>query len=317
MSDPLPPLAIYHERAEEFLSELRKVLPTLRATASVDIAGLKANLPDAEVLLCRVLPPEVLPQAKRLRWIQLISAGIEGIVAARPAIDHLKISNARGIHADLMSDYALAAMTMLLWDFPGLLRAQAAKEWHRGPKRALSGRTLCVLGPGAIGGEIGRRAACAGMHVIGVRRTAGALPGFDETVTRDALDAVLPRADFVCCAVPATAETERMMGARQFALMKPGAFFLNISRGSLVDEPALIAALQRGAIAGAALDVFEQEPPAADNPLWTMPHVIMTPHVSGMLDTNTERVVGIFADNMRRYLSGEALHNAVDLNRGY
>jgi phosphoglycerate dehydrogenase-like enzyme len=99
--------------------------------------------------------------------------------------------------------------------------------------------------------------------------------------------------------------------------MKPGAFFLNISRGSLVDEPALIAALQRGAIAGAALDVFEQEPPAADNPLWTMPNVIMTPHVSGMLDTNTERVVGIFADNMRRYLAGEPLHNAVDLNRGY
>jgi phosphoglycerate dehydrogenase-like enzyme len=314
---PLPRVAIFHERADEFLAEAKAALPELPATAATDLDGLKAALPEAEVLLCRELPVEALPLAGRVRWIQLVSAGVEGILPARSGIRHLKISNARGIHAELMADYAIAAMTMLLWDFPGLLRAQAAKRWDRAPKRSLAGRTLCVLGPGAIGGEIGRRGTFAGMHTIGVRRSAEPLPGFAETVTQEALDTVLPRADFVCCAAPAMPETTHMMGARQFALMKREAFFVNVSRGSLVDEPALIAALQAGRIAGAALDVFEQEPPAAENPLWTMPNVIMTPHISGMLDTNIERVVGIFTDNLRRYLADEPLHNAVDLDRGY
>jgi phosphoglycerate dehydrogenase-like enzyme len=216
-----------------------------------------------------------------------------------------------------MADHILAAMVMLQWDFPRILQDQAARRWRREPKVALAGQTLAVVGAGAIGGEIGRRASHFGMRVLGVRRSGAPLPDFDKVFQPQQLDGVLAQSDFVCAALPATGETNQLFGAAQFARMKAGSFFMNIARGSVVNEPALIDALRTGHLAGAALDVFEKEPPDPDNPLWTMPNVIMTPHISGMLCTNEERLVGIFAENLRRYRAGEPLRNVVDLARGY
>lgn len=317
MTPSLPNTVIYHPKAELYRDHLRKAVPELTPVLVTRSEDLPAPLREAEVLVCGGLSAEEAARAEKLRWVQVTSAGIEHVLGARERLGHVVVTNARGIHAELMADHMLGAMVMLQWDFPRILQDQAERRWRREPKLALAGRTLAVVGAGAIGGEIGRRASHFGMRVIGVRRSGAPLPHFDAVFRPDELDAVLAQADFVCVALPATGETARLFGAEQFARMKRSAFFMNIARGSVVDEAALIAALQSGHLGGAALDVYEKEPPDPDNPIWGMRNVIMTPHISGMLDTNEERLIGVFADNLRRYRAGEPLRNIVDLARGY
>lgn len=315
----MPPVVLFHSRAEEFVEPLVAAVPGLELRVAHDLASLRRHLPEAEILVCTHLPPEgVEREPDRLRWIQLVSAGVDGLLPARDRIGKAVVTNARGIHAELMADYALTVMVMLQWDFPRLLRDQAERRWRRGPKSALAGKTLGVIGPGSIGAEIGRRAHEFGMKVLGVRRSGLACPpGFLRMYPNERLDDILPECDFVCITAPETPETRHMFGEKQFRAMRRTAFLLNISRGGLVDEAALIAALQEGLIAGAGLDVLEKEPPDPDNPLWTMPNVIITPHISGMTDAYAERVASLFADNFQRYLSGQPLKNVVDLERGY
>lgn len=317
MTDDGPRVVLFAAAPEALEREIRSAVPGIDLGVCRTEAELARDLPGAEVLLCTKLPPAALSDATRLRWIQVTSAGIEGLLPVRDRIAALSVTNARGVHVDLMADHAIAVMVMLQWDFPGLLRSQAAGRWDRGPRAPLAGRTLGVLGPGAIGAEIGRRAAAFGMRVIGVSRSGAPLPGFDAVHPVAGLHSVLPDCDFVCVVVPATPETRHMIGARELGLMKRTAFLLNVSRGSLVDEAALIAALRAGEIAGAGLDVFEQEPPAPDNPLWSMPNVIMTPHISGMTTDNAPRVAALFAENLGRFRAGETLRNLVRLDRGY
>jgi len=315
----MPRVLLFHPRVEEFTGPLRAAVPGLELQVAGDLSSLRRHLPEAEILLCTELPPEGVERTpERLRWIQLCSAGVDGLLPARDRIGNVVVTNARGIHAGLMADYALAVMVMLQWDFPGLLRDQAERRWRRDPKSPLAGKTLGVIGPGSIGAEIGRRAHEFGMNVLGVRRSGlDCPPGFLRMYRYERLDEVLPECDFVCITAPETPETRHMFGEKQFRTMKRTAFLLNISRGGLVDEAALIAALQEGLIAGAGLDVLEKEPPDPSNPLWTMPNVIITPHISGMTEGYAERVASLFAENFKRYLSGQPLRNVVDLERGY
>lgn len=317
MSQPFPKTVIYHPKADLYREHLHKAVPDLAPVLVTQPGDLPEALPDTEILICAELSADEAAMTRNLRWIQATSAGVERLLPARDHLRDVLVTNARGIHSELMSDHVLAAMVMLQWDFPRILQDQSARRWRREPKVALAGKTVGVIGAGAIGGEIGRRASHFGMRVLGIRRSGEPLPGFDEVFRPERLDQVLAECDFICIAVPATGETNRLIGAAQFDAMKEGAFFINIARGSIVDEDALIVALMAGKLAGAALDVFEKEPPDDDNPLWDLPNVIMTPHVSGMLDTNEERLVAIFADNLRRYRSGEPLRNVVDLARGY
>lgn len=318
-SKKLPPALLFHPRIDEFAGPLREAVPELDLALAHDLAELKERLRETEILLCTQLPAEALAGGVgRLRWIQLTSAGVEGVLPVRELLGNVVVTNARGIHAELMSDYALAVMVMLQWDFPRLLRDQAERRWRREPKASLAGSTLGIVGPGAIGAEIGRRAAAFGMRVIGVRRSGRQRPpGFADMFASEELDDVLPQCDFVCIVVPDTPQTRGMFGQNQFRAMKDTAFLINISRGSLVDEPALIEALREKSIAGAGLDVFEKEPPEPGNPLWRMPNVIMSPHISGMMDVNAERVAALFADNLSLYTRAESLRNIVDLERGY
>lgn len=315
----MPPVLLFHSRVEEFVEPLKAAFPGLELQIADDLASLRKYLPEAEILLCTNLPPEALEQTPdRLRWIQLCSAGVDGVLPARDRIGNVVVTNVRGIHAELMADYALAVMVMLQWDFPALLRDQAERRWRRQPKSALAGKTLSVIGPGSIGAEIGRRANEFGMKVLGVRRSGlDSHPGFLRMYPNERLDEILPECDFVCITAPETPETRHMFGEKQFRAMRRTAYLLNISRGGLVDEADLIAALQEGLIAGAGLDVLEKEPPDPDNPLWAMPNVIITPHISGMTEDYAERVASLFADNLKRYLSGQPLQNVVDLERGY
>jgi phosphoglycerate dehydrogenase-like enzyme len=177
--------------------------------------------------------------------------------------------------------------------------------------------TLGVVGLGTIGTEIARRARTFGMNVVGVKRTSAPVEGVDQVFGPDRLGEMLSLCDFVVLVVPATAQTERMFGASEFQAMKRTAYLVNISRGSTVDEEALIQALQQGSIAGAILDVFDKEPLPAESPLWFLENVVITPHIAGYLQGYTQQVMEIFSDNLTRWRKGLPLRNVVDLERGY
>jgi phosphoglycerate dehydrogenase-like enzyme len=308
---------VYHRRGAELRALLRERVPDLEVAAGFDEATLAAHLADAEALIAFQFPLEALPRAKRLRWIQLTSAGAEQVLPARDALAGIVVTNTRGIHADLMADYALGAMVMLQWDFPRFLRDQQARAWEPRLALPLAGRTLLVVGAGAIGGEIARRAAVFGLRVVAVKRTPGAVAGADEVVTCERLLDVLPRADFVVLVVPVTPRTVGMIGERELRAMRPTAFLINIARGSVVDERALVRGLGEGWIAGAALDVFAEEPLPSGSPLWALPNVVLTPHVAGEPADYARRVADVFADNVARLRRGETLRNVVDFERGY
>jgi phosphoglycerate dehydrogenase-like enzyme len=226
------------------------------------------------------------------------------------------------MNAVAVAEHALLLMLAASRRLPLALRAQDRRQWISSELAglpSLRGRSLLVAGLGAVGREVARMAAALGLRVVGTRREAGGpLPdGVAEVHGPASLPALLPAADFVVLAAPLTAETRGMIGAAELALMKPSAWLVNVARGKLVDEAALAGALERRTIAGAALDVFEHEPLAPDSPLWSMPNAIVTPHVAGFREDYWEAATALFADNLRRYLSGEGLANIVDKRAGY
>ncbi len=267
------------------------------------------------------IPAPLVPDARNLRWVQLGGAGAEGALSQYPD-QRVVLTNASGVHAVPISEHILAFLFAFARGMHGAVRAQSRHEWR--PHGAhelfeLRGKRLLVIGAGAIGAELVRMAAGLGMSVVGLRRSvrSGAVPGALRTVGPEALAAEVPEADFVALTVPLTPATRLMFGVREIALMKRSAFFVNIGRGKTVDQPELVRALKEGRIAGAGLDVFEEEPLPAASPLWDMENVIVTAHYSGQTPCYGERLWGIFIDNLGRFARGEPLVNVVDREEGY
>jgi phosphoglycerate dehydrogenase-like enzyme len=317
LSQQRPKTVIFHPRAELYRTLLGEAGADAELRAMTDEAQLGEAIADADILITLACPPVVIERGRALRWIQTVSSGVDTLLPHRAALRDVIVTNARGIHVDQIGDYAMTAMLMLQWDLPRMLRSQAARRWDRDAKMPLAGRTLGIIGLGAVAQGVVRRALASEMEVIGLSRSGAPVAGVSSVYTPDRLHAMLPRCDFVLLIVPATAETERMIDAAALAAMKDSAFLLNFARGSIVDETALIAALTDGTIAGAALDVFAVEPLPVDSPLWTLPNVIITPHLAGMSADYEERVVRSFLDNLPRFQRGEPLRNRVDLFRGY
>ena len=316
--------------------------PQLLAAAEQQAA---AYLDAAEVLVgWPRLPKAALARAQKLRWLQSVSAGVDRIDPAD--YRHLTLTNASGVAAVPMAEYVTGMMLMFAKGFPHMLRRQQQRAWDRRfEARELTGKTCGIVGMGAIGGESARRAAALGLRVLAIRRSVTARMPLDPAVpdrtlapsapshtsdlrpqTSDLGHELLPpsdlpyllrESDYVVLAVPLTPETRRMIGAAELAQMKRSAILINVARGAVVDEQALIAALRAGTIAGAGLDVFEQEPLPADSPLWEMENVVVTPHFSAGSDRYTDRAADIVCDNLRRYLAGEPLRNVVAPERGY
>lgn len=308
---------VYHRRAEEYRRMIRERFPDLEVAAGEEEGTLHQHIADAEVLICWRFPVGVLKGAKKLRWIQLTSAGIDHLLGVQEDLRSVTVTNAKGIHGQVMADYTFGAMVMLHWNFPGLLRDQQARRWQHRFTGPLAGKTLGVVGVGAIGGEIARRGPGFGMTVVGVKRTPAPADGVSRIFGPDRLREMLPLCDFVVLVVPATPETRRMIGEAELRAMKRTAYLINIARGSVVDEAALIRGLLEGWIAGAALDVFEKEPLPAASPLWAMENVIITPHIAGEPDAYARRVMEIFGENVARWRAGQPLRNVVDFDRGY
>ena len=265
--------------------------------------------------------PELTPN---LRWIQATSAGIgqfvERMEYARWMPDTV-ITTASGVHAQPLSEFCLMVILAFSRGLLDMLEQQRRKHWERFSSTDLAGRTLGVVGVGSIGREVARLGKALGMTVLGVKRRVESIDPaslhLDALYPPEALPTLLKRAEFLVLITPHTPETETMIGAEELALLPRGAVFINIGRGHLVDEPALIDALRSGHLGGAGLDVFANEPLPADSPLWTLPNVLVSPHSGSTSDRENGRLTDLFCENLRRFLAGQPLRNVLDTERLY
>ena len=264
---------------------------------------------------------ERIREAKNLKFVQMTWAGAD-IYTRGGFPQGTKIANASGAFGPVIAEYVIGAILCVYRRFPEYIENQKVCIWRdAGAERTIEGKTALILGTGDIGSNIAKRLSAFGTKNIGIRRTGAPAQYFDEMHTLSDIDSLLPRADLVIGCLPNTKETGHILNYDRLCLMKSDALFINVGRGSLIDTDALIRALEERRIAGTILDVLENEPLAADSPLWKMPNVLITPHISGRgfgHDPATEKKVwDICLENLRRYLSGEDIINEIDFARGY
>ncbi|MBI1218161.1 MAG: D-2-hydroxyacid dehydrogenase [Rhodobacteraceae bacterium] len=260
-------------------------------------------------------PRAALMAAPALRWISVGGSGTDHLRPWDAA--RLTVTNAAGVAADMMAEYVLGAMLHFAQNRHIFAQAQRRGEWLSTGVEPVAGRTVLVIGLGKTGAAVARVAKAMGMVVLGCRARPVPMPDVDEVHPVADLPILLPRADYVVCCVPLTEATRGLLGAAAFAAMKLGAVLVDVSRGGVVSEAALLAALGSGRLKGAALDVFEREPLPPGNPLWAHQDVLITPHCSSVYPGWEEASLRIFAANLGRYRRGEPLENVVDPVRGY
>jgi phosphoglycerate dehydrogenase-like enzyme len=297
-----------------------KVIKALSDGLHVKVCDSKPHfsklVKDAEVIAGWV-DEKTLRDAQNLRWLHTFSTGVDSM-PCRGLIDRgILVTCSKGAHAIPIAEHVLMFMLMLTKNMPFYTKCQLTKKWRWLRTSELRDKTVGIVGFGNIGREIARQSKCLGMRVIATRRTSSVEPGADILLPRRELKKLLSMSDFVIAAIPLTSETKGMFGVEEFMAMKRGAYFINIARGGLVQEKALIEAIKKGWIAGAALDVMETEPPRPDSKLYDLHNTILTPHVSGGSTQAFERGLGIFRENLRRYLAGETLLNLIDQSACY
>ena len=304
---------------------LSRAFPEVEFVSPATREEVDAQLPDADVVLGWAVRRENFSRASRLRWIQVTAAGVGPLLFPELVESPVVVTNGRGLHAQSMAEHALGVILMFARKLHLARDAQREGRWIQKelwhaptPFAQLDGSTLGLVGLGNIGRALAQRARSLGMRVLAVRPHPAAHPApADEQWGLERFDELIERADWLVLAAPLTHDTRRMMGAEQLARMKPSAVLINLGRGGLVDESALIRALREQRVAGAALDVFEEEPLPADSPLWGMPQVIVTPHISGLDPHLWERGMDLFERNLRAFLDGRPLENVVDKRAGY
>lgn len=282
-------------------------------------------MPAAEVLIGNQLPPEQFALAKRLRWIHCPAAAVHQLLSPALVASSVVVTNGSAVHGWPVAEHGLALMLALSRSIPAAVRAQMRRVWGQQeiwsrPDRPgeLRGATVVLVGLGAIGSAWARMLKALGATVLAVRaHPERGAEGADEVHPPAALDALLPRADYLALALPVTSATQHLLDARRLALLPPQARVINVGRGSLVDEAALVAALRAGRLLGAALDVFEHEPLAPESPLWEMEQVLISPHLGSATASLWRRQLELVEENLRRFLRGEALLQTVDKQRGY
>jgi phosphoglycerate dehydrogenase-like enzyme len=326
---------------DDLLAQLRAVSPQLRLFQQTchddnEVATALIEHPGVEVLYSFNLPENALDLAPELRWLQLHSAGANHLLDHPIMKSDVAVTTVSGIHATPIAEYVFASILAYRWRVPMWTHCQREAQWPSGrwglyARPELRDSTLGIVGYGSIGREVGRIGQAFGMRVLALRRSAGrtkrgyisegtgdgegAIP--TRFYTPDALHDMLSKCDYVVVAVPLTPETVQLIGRAELKAMKPSAYLVNIARGPIVDGAALVQALDQGWIAGAGLDVFEQEPLPAGSPLWNLENVLISPHVAGFTPRYDERATALFAENLDRYLSGEPLLNLVDKTQGY
>ena len=317
---------------EEYLRQIADVSPWIRVWDVAQQVGVEVRegrpvgeeldrvLGGAEVICGLRLPPDLLSRAPRLKWVQMLSAGVDFVDKAVRESDVI-ITTASGIHAVGISEWVLGISLMFAKQAPHLWANQRRRHWERFVPAELSGKTMGIIGMGSIGTQVAILARAFGMRIVATRRSQVA-PAFgqgdtDELLPPSQLHELLARSDFVALCLPLTAETLKLIGEPELRAMKRSAYLINVSRGAIIDETVLIRALKESWIAGAGLDVFETEPLPPDSELWELPNVILSPHIAGMTEEYQSRATELFCENLRRYLAGRKLINEVEKDRGY
>jgi len=283
------------------------------------------EIQDADAALASRLTAGIVQRAARLRWVHSTAAAV-GILPLRELAGRgIAVSNSRGIQAIPMAEHVMGGLLVLARRFDRTLAAQRERRWIQNELSAeaspwsLHGRRMTIVGLGTTGQQVARRAHAFGLHVTAIRRRPDQprLPFVDRVAGPDRLHEALRGCDVLVIAAPFIPETDRLIGAAELALLNRGAILVNVARGRIVEEGAMIAALQEGHLGGAVLDVFDREPLDSASPLWSLPNVVITPHCSGVRPDHWDDVIELFSDNLRRFRHGEPLLNLVDCEAGY
>jgi D-2-hydroxyacid dehydrogenase (NADP+) len=310
-SAAMPQVLILTEVQEAMTARYKAMLTERFPQLTVNVVGhhslVDPYIADTEILLC-FSPPmadHVVRDARKLRWIQALGTGVDNIVDL-PSLDpEVLVTNVRGIHGPPMSEATIAYMLALTRDMPRVVHAQDRRAWERWPAALLDGKTVGILGVGAIAEHLAPMCKAFNMTVVGITSSPRPTKGFDRMVHRDDLLKVAKELDYLVVLIPLDKDTRHIVGEKLLAAMKPSAFLVNMARGGVVDEQALIAALEAGRIAGAALDVYAKEPLPPDSPLWTTRNLLCFPHQGGYSEGYEDRAMPTIESNMRKYLAGD------------
>lgn len=311
--------------SDERVADLKNVFPDIHFVNTDNLETLVAELTDADALCSMRMTPELFRAAKKLKWIHSVAAGVGGLMIPEVLASDVLITNARGIFSVIMAEHTVGLMLACSRRLFDSYRFQRAHVWSREqlwamppPMGEVQGKTLGIIGLGSIGQEISKRARAFGMRVLGVKKDlASGAEHADRVYSLPQLNEVLQESDFVVLTLPHTPETKRLMSDAPLGAMKPSAYLINVGRGKLVDEEALLRALNEQRLAGAALDVFETEPLPPNSPLWDHPKIFITPHSSACFPEFWQRSRDLIIENIRRFRSGAPLKNSVDKQKGY
>jgi phosphoglycerate dehydrogenase-like enzyme len=298
-------LLILDQLANEYKKALQSKFPEVMIHTSLKEEDIGDFIEKVNVLLTFRISDGLIKRAKNLQWIQSMASGVDAIVKLPSLRKEVLLTSTRGIHAPQMAEMAILLMLSLNRNFPQIIRNQDKGIWERWPAKLLYQKKVGILGIGAIGEEIARKCKAFGMTVFGIDIVQRKVDAVDYSYGPEDLLKVVQEVDYLIIVVPLTPQTRKMVGTKVLSSMKPTAFLINIGRGEIIDENALIHSLESGKIAGAALDVFSQEPLPKDHALWRTKNVIITPHIGGTSTIYVDQVLSIFEENLRRFLKGE------------
>lgn len=316
----------------ECLQQIATTSPKIKATdvsdflhteQSGDLASkekLDVLLAEAEVIFGFDLPHNVINRAPRLKWVQAITSGVEHLLTTGILGSSVIVTNIKGVIDTPIAEFVFGLVLMFVKQLPLCFQLKQEKQWQKFPTSALGSKTIGILGLGSIGREVARLAKAFDMRVIAIRNSVLRISGarnVDMMLPRDRLHQLLSESDFVVLALPLTPKTNKLIGEEELRIMRSTAYLINIARGNVIDEEALIHALDENWIAGAGLDVFATEPLPTDSKLWEFPNVILSPHVAGDTEDEIMQATELFIKNLRRYLDRNKLLNVVDKKRGY
>ena len=292
--------------AEDYHKDLREKFPDLQIHAVTSEEGIRPHADKVDILITLYrVADDILKQTTNLKWIQVITSGVNYLLSRPSLRKDIIITSGRGIHGPQVSEMAILLMLALNRNFPENVRNQDKRAWVRWKSKLLYQKNVAIVGVGVIGEQLARKCKAFGMTVYGIDIVKRDLDCVDFFYGPEDLLNVAGEVDYLVLVAPSTPETQKIAGKQLLAKMKPTAFLLNVARGELVDDAALMEALDRGQIAGAALDALSTEPLPADHPLWNAKNLIITPHVAGEADMYRKQIMPIIEENLRKFLSGE------------
>jgi len=307
MTNLLILLTLPEEVRMQYYGHLKASFPQVDIHMVDHHSKVDPHIRSADVLVTfgPMMSEHVLEKGSNLKWIQALGTGVDGIVDRASLREETIVTNLHGVHGAPVSEAALMAMLALSRELPRTLRNQAKHAWERFPARLLKDKTVGIFGVGVIAEELAPKCKAFGMTVVGISSARRALPGFDRMVARDDLEQAVRELDYLVLLTPYSAQTRGIIGAKILAAMKPTSYLVNLARGGVVDEAALIQALEKKQLAGAALDVFAEEPLPEDHPFWSMEQVIVTTHQGGFCDVYVDYALPVIEENLRKFLAGD------------